>query len=86
MLGTVRTILNQLSSTSVVGNADAWPGRHTGVSEDNVTSDRHSIDGADGASSSNLYRCPSCERVYVAIEKDSCATCETAVTRVEQTD
>jgi len=34
-------------------------------------------------SESNLYECPSCEAVFVAIDKETCATCQTAVERIE---
>ncbi|MDS0221504.1 hypothetical protein NDI54_09095 [Haloarcula sp. S1AR25-5A] len=50
--------------------------RSTGDSED-----------GDGAVAdepeSNLYECPSCESVFVAIDKETCASCQTAVERIE---
>lgn len=36
-------------------------------------------------SRSSLFRCPECESVYVATDKDACSTCETAVVRVPST-
>lgn len=27
----------------------------------------------------SLFRCPDCDAVYVAIDKDACSTCETSV-------
>jgi hypothetical protein len=32
---------------------------------------------------SNLFECPSCESVFVAIEKETCSACQTAVERIE---
>lgn len=32
---------------------------------------------------SNLFECPSCESVFVAIEKDTCASCRTPVEQIE---
>ncbi|GCF12261.1 hypothetical protein Harman_01960 [Haloarcula mannanilytica] len=32
---------------------------------------------------SNLYECPSCEAVFVAIDKETCASCQTSVERIE---
>ena len=32
---------------------------------------------------SNLYECPSCESVFVAIDKETCSSCRTSVERIE---
>jgi hypothetical protein len=32
---------------------------------------------------SNLYECPSCESVYVAIDKETCSACRTQVEQIE---
>ncbi|MGB9932203.1 hypothetical protein [Haloarcula amylolytica] len=32
---------------------------------------------------SNLYECPSCESVFVAIDKETCSSCRTPVERIE---
>ncbi|WP_123538264.1 hypothetical protein [Halosimplex salinum] len=45
-------------------------------------------DGTAGPSSgtrSSLFRCPGCETVYVAVDKDTCSTCESAVEPVPST-
>ncbi|MFC4447916.1 hypothetical protein [Halorussus aquaticus] len=36
-------------------------------------------------SRSSLFRCPDCEAVYIATDKDTCSTCETTVQRVPST-
>lgn len=38
---------------------------------------------ATGEPRSNLYQCPSCSSIFVALEKERCETCRTAVERVE---
>ncbi|MGB9953429.1 MULTISPECIES: hypothetical protein [unclassified Haloarcula] len=42
-------------------------------------------DGADstGEPESNLYECPSCDSVFVAIDKETCSSCRTPVERIE---
>jgi len=39
----------------------------------------------DQQTSSHLFRCPSCEAVYIAQIKETCGTCGTEVTRVRST-
>lgn len=39
---------------------------------------------ADGPQSS-LFQCPDCESVYVAVDKERCTACETAVEQVPST-
>ena len=34
---------------------------------------------------SALFRCPSCELVFVAVEKEQCSHCESQVTKIEET-
>jgi len=42
-------------------------------------------DGTDAPEEpeSNLYECPSCDAVYVAIDKETCSSCRTPVERIE---
>ncbi len=35
-------------------------------------------------SPSSLYKCPECQRVYVAAEKQTCGTCQTSVTEIDK--
>jgi len=44
-----------------------------------------SEDGTDAVEEpeSNLYECPSCDAVYVAIDKETCSSCRTSVERIE---
>ncbi|MFU1781671.1 hypothetical protein ACM16X_09845 [Haloarcula japonica] len=41
--------------------------------------------GADTAEEpeSNLYECPSCDAVFVAIDKETCSSCRTSVKKIE---
>lgn len=32
---------------------------------------------------SNLYECPSCESVFVALDKETCSSCQTPVEQIE---
>ncbi|KAA9407164.1 hypothetical protein Har1131_10265 [Haloarcula sp. CBA1131] len=32
---------------------------------------------------SNLYECPSCDSVFVAIDKETCSSCRTSVEKIE---
>ncbi|MDT3435314.1 hypothetical protein [Haloarcula sp. 1CSR25-25] len=40
-------------------------------------------DGEADEPESNLYECPSCESVFVAIDKETCSSCRTPVERIE---
>jgi hypothetical protein len=40
-------------------------------------------DADDDEPESNLYECPSCESVFVAIDKETCSSCRTSVERIE---
>jgi|GEM_PF-6277366 len=82
MLGLAETIRRQLH-TSAAGVADAWPRGQTSVSEDGEIADETATDGSDTDSPPHLYNCPSCDRIYVATDKHTCSTCDTAVDRVE---
>ena len=43
-----------------------------------------SSDGSDADEpESNRYECPSCDAVFVAIDKETCSTCRTSVKRIE---
>jgi ribosomal protein L37E len=39
----------------------------------------------DRDASGRLFRCPSCETVYVAVEKRTCSSCDVEVTRIRST-
>ena len=53
---------------------------------DSITSQRDAVEGSVAATeqqpSSDLFRCPSCETVYIAYTKETCGTCRTDVTVV----
>lgn len=83
MLGKVKTILSRLNTSAADGVADAWPRCQTSVSEDGGTTDETATNGSDTASQPHLYKCPSCDQVYVATDKRTCFTCDIAVDRVE---
>lgn len=63
--------------------SDSGPQAGT-VAENRVQADS-SDDGADAADEpeSNLYECPSCDSVFVAIDKETCSSCRTPVERIE---
>jgi hypothetical protein len=83
MLRKVKTVLSRLKTRSADGVADAWPHGQPSVNGDGRAADGTTVDGTDAASPPHLYECPSCDQVYVAIDKSTCSTCETAVGRVE---
>ncbi|KAA9397373.1 hypothetical protein Har1130_07520 [Haloarcula sp. CBA1130] len=59
--------------------------RNGTVTENRVQAGSVGDDGADAADEpeSNLYECPSCDAVFVAIDKETCASCRTPVERIE---
>lgn len=83
MLGKVKTVLRRLNAMSADGVADARPGGRTSVGERNGTAEEPTADDPASASRTDLYECPSCERVYVATDKHTCSSCHTDVDRVE---
>lgn len=86
MLGKVKTIFNRLNGNSADAVTEARPNGQTSVSENGGTADETATDGFDAASPPHLYKCPSCDRVYVATDKRTCSTCDTAVDLVEQSE
>ncbi|WP_178917874.1 hypothetical protein [Natronomonas gomsonensis] len=85
MLGSIKTLLGRLHTGAADGGADGWPQAHTPVSEDSGRPEDPATDDSAAAQSPHLYNCSSCDRIYVATDKRTCATCNTAVDRVEQT-
>ncbi|EMA01934.1 hypothetical protein SAMN05443574_10451 [Haloarcula vallismortis] len=55
------------------------------VTEKRVQASAAGDSGTDAAGEpeSNLYECPSCDSVFVAIDKETCASCRTPVERIE---
>jgi hypothetical protein len=56
------------------------------VAEEGVRASSASDSGDDADADepeSNLYECPSCESVFVAVDKETCSSCRTAVERIE---
>ncbi|AUG47333.1 hypothetical protein BVU17_07280 [Haloarcula taiwanensis] len=55
------------------------------VSNKRIQASSAGDDGADstGEPESNLYECPSCDSVFVAIDKETCSSCRTPVERIE---
>lgn len=81
MLGSVKTMLERF--TSPAGEGDGSSPKRTDGGTVGV--------GVDGRSSnaapvSSLYECPSCERVFVAVEKGRCGTCDASVDEVTRTN
>jgi hypothetical protein len=83
MLEKAKTILGRLDMRSADGVADAWSHGQTSVSDDGGTADETTTDDSVTASPTHLYKCPSCDHVYVATDKHTCSTCDTDVDRVE---
>ena len=57
------------------------------VGESDATTPQKEVGEGNGVSpdqqpSSHLFRCPSCEAVYIAYTKETCETCHTNVTEV----
>lgn len=42
--------------------------------------------GTDAEQSTHLFECQACESVYIATDKETCADCGGAVTRIQSTD
>ncbi|WP_336339093.1 hypothetical protein [Haloarcula brevis] len=47
------------------------------------TGDGSGGEAAADESESNLFECPSCESVFVAIDKETCSACQTPVERID---
>lgn len=82
MLARIRTILDRFRSPSRDGDADALGRERTDGGTAMGEVNGRSKGGREGSS---LYECPSCEQVYVAVEKDGCTACDTAVEEVPRT-
>ena len=53
------------------------------VTDSRVQASSAGDDGAADEPESNLYECPSCDSVFVAIDKETCASCRTPVEQIE---
>ncbi|WP_058995896.1 hypothetical protein [Haloarcula sp. CBA1127] len=55
------------------------------VTEKRVQASSAGDSGTDAADEpeSNLYECPSCDSVFVAIDKETCSSCRTPVEKIE---
>lgn len=79
MLARVRTVLDRLNART----PDGGPRGLASVSGDDGAADDPATDDSDADTPPHLYECSSCDRVYVATDKRTCSTCDTAVGRVE---
>lgn len=86
MLERVRTVVEQLRTRSTTEIDGAWPYAPPSPGDDGLTTEEATTGGPNGRSYAQLFRCPSCDRVYVATDKRTCSTCNTAVEDVERTD
>jgi len=83
MLGSAKRLLSQFTERSVGEDGDAAAAGRTATDGGGRTMDRGPGDAAAGPS---LYECPSCEQVYVAVDKRTCATCDDTVAEVVSTN
>lgn len=81
MLEGVKSALTRLRSHTS-GGVTGVRGRQ-GENDGAATEDSQTEQRAD--SSPHLYECPSCDRVFIAREKQTCSTCETDVQRTDRT-
>lgn len=70
-----------LSLSGVVSVVEGQLGRKN---ESPTQTDDEDLSPAD-ESRSTLYQCPDCESVYVALDKQTCSTCDAAVEEVPST-
>lgn len=83
MLGSVRAIFERFRSPATKGDGDeSPPKRADGGTVGGTAAGRSTGDAA----ASSLYECPSCARVFVAVEKGTCGTCDAAVDEVARTN
>lgn len=81
MLAKIKTNISRLMTNGSDESSDARERYQTSVAEDEDTKYGSTVD-----SPPYLYECASCDRIYVSEEKDTCSHCDTAVTRVDQSD
>lgn len=82
MLGSVMAILARFASPSGDEDVDGSGRERTDGETAAGAVNGRSRGGREGSS---LYECPSCERVYVAVERDDCTACDVAVDEVPRT-
>ena len=85
MLGSVRTILDRFRSPSGDGDGEGDASRPERADGGTVGVSMNGRSTA-GAPVSSLYECPKCDKVFVAVDKDACGTCDTAVGEVARTN
>lgn len=78
-LGRVIPLTADEQSTSLTGrqkevNTDGGVDRVASTGRETVATE----------SPSSLYKCPECQLVYVAAEKQTCGTCQTSVTEIDK--
>ena len=83
MLGVVKSVLGQLNTGALGGVTSAETEGGESATGDDEPAGGATTDGSEGPTPPYLYECPSCGRIYVAAEKHTCGTCETAVDRVD---
>lgn len=83
MLGSVKTILERFSWPAGQGDGDGSRAERADGGTVGAAVDGRSPNAASGSS---LYQCPSCERVFVAVEKGRCGTCDASVDEVTRTN
>ena len=83
MLGKVRAIVSRLNPGSTGNATTNRPRGRPPASPDGVAMDGTTTAGTDSATPTTLYRCPSCEQVYLATDKQTCDTCDVAVDPLE---
>lgn len=83
MLGSARRLLGRFTERSVGEDGDAAAAGRTATGGGDQPMDEGS---GDAAVEPSLYECPSCEQVYVAVDKRTCATCDDTVAEVVSID
>ena len=74
-----------LSLDGVVSAVGATLGRTEEASEESTAKSDDADPSPQNDARSTLYQCPDCESVYVAIDKEACDTCDTAVEEIPST-
>ena len=86
MLGPIGAVLSRLSTELAGGGFVGRTLCGQPSSDDDTVPTDPAADDAVNAASPHLFECRSCGRVYVATDKHACATCDTAVHRVDRAD
>lgn len=85
MLGSVAVMVSRLTATTAQEVAAVWPrGRSSAAEGGEVRGE--TTDGSAVDLSPDLYQCGTCEQIYVAVDKETCRTCDTDVERVDVAD